>query len=192
MQLLFRSIGRRELRAVNPTSRARLAERGGIIQEYGVYLLLAVLVFCGLYTMFASSTQGQGVSDLHNDLVTLSGRVKGSYSGQYEDVSTATLIQAGMFNGLGSFSSGSGVETVSLGGGYITVSPTMVRTPDDALQYKLTNLPDSACVPLVAGLQLGAAVVTVNSYIAKSPQLIFTPGNVQCSGDANTITFSIL
>ncbi|MFC0697364.1 hypothetical protein [Paraburkholderia humisilvae] len=163
-----------------------------MIQEYGLYLLIVLLVVCGIYVMYASSSEGETVTSLRNDLLSLSSRVKGDYFGQYGGVSTQTLIHSGVFKGLGSFSTAVGGEVVSVGGGYITVSPTMVHIPDDAMQYKIITLPDSACVPLIAGMQGVSAVVTVNSFIAKSPQVPFTPGNVQCSGDNNIVTFSIL
>jgi hypothetical protein len=181
-----------KLRVAKRYLRAAWRQRGGVLQEYGLYLLIVLLLLCGLYAAYASSSDGQTVSDLHNDLVSLTGRVKGNFSGQYGTVSTQTLIQSGVFKGLGSFTSSGGGETVSVGGGYITVSPTMVHSPNDALQYRFNSLPDSACVPLIAGMQGVSAVVTVNSFIAKSPQLPFTPGNVQCSGDSNIVTFSIL
>ncbi|MGR5270115.1 hypothetical protein ACPV5R_20530, partial [Vibrio astriarenae] len=60
---------------------ARNGQRGSVLVEYGLYLLVALIAVVGLYAYFSSSSVGEQTNQLGNDLTSLSGKVKSTYAG---------------------------------------------------------------------------------------------------------------
>jgi hypothetical protein len=82
-----------------------------------------------------------------------------------------------------------GVVTTEPGGGQLTVTSGTLNVAGDSVQYKVTNLPDSACQPILSAIQRGAAKITINATVIKSPAVAFNPANMTCTNDANSLTF---
>lgn len=168
--------------------RAR-AHRGSVLIEYGLYLLVALIAVVGLYAYFNSNSVGEQTNQLGQDLTSLAGKVKSSYAGQYANVTNGNLDTGGFFKGLVSMSDNAGVVTTAPGGGVLTVTSGTLNVAGDSVQYKVTNLPDSSCQPILSAIQRGAAKITINATVIKSPTVAFNPANMTCTNDANTLTF---
>lgn len=174
---------------VRKDSRRAEAQRGSVLIEYGLYLLVALIAVVGLYAYFNSNSVGEQTNQLGQDLTSLAGKVKSSYSGQYANVTNGNLDTGGFFKNLVSMSDNAGVVTTAPGGGQLTVTSGTLNVAGDSVQYKVTNLPDSACQPILSAIQRGAAKITINATVIKSPTVTFNPANMTCTGDANTLTF---
>lgn len=68
------------------------AQRGSVLIEYGLYLLVALIAVVGLYAYFNSNSVGEQTNQLGQDLTSLAGKVKSSYS--YPLISTWPLTVA--------------------------------------------------------------------------------------------------
>jgi hypothetical protein len=167
----------------------RDGQRGSVLVEYGLYLLVAVIAAVALYAYFSSDSVGEQTNQLGGDLTTLAGKVKSSYAGQYTNVSNAALDTGGFFTNLTSMQDTSGTVTTSPGGGQLVVTPGTLSIADDSVQYSITNLPDTACQPILSALQRAAAQISINGTVIKSPSVAFNPANMNCSGDANKLVY---
>ncbi|WP_241294408.1 type 4 pilus major pilin [Burkholderia stabilis] len=169
--------------------RRNTAQRGSVLVEYGLYLLVALIAVVGLYAYFNTSSVGEQTNQLGSDLTALAGKVKSSYAGQYANVTNGNLDTGGFFKGLTSMSDNAGTVTTAPGGGQLTVSSGTLIVAGDSVQYKVTNLPDAACQPILSAIQRGAAKITINATVIKSPTVTFNPANMTCTGDTNTLTY---
>jgi polar amino acid transport system substrate-binding protein len=75
-------------------------QRGSVLVEYGLYLLVILIAVVGSYAYFSSNSVGEQTNLLGNDLTSLAGKVKSTYAGQYANVSNASLDTGGFFKNL--------------------------------------------------------------------------------------------
>lgn len=164
-------------------------QRGSVLLEYGLYLLVALIAIIGIYSYFSSNSVGEQTNQLGSDLTTLAGKVKSSYSGQYANVTNAALDTGGFFKNLTSMQDTGGNVTVSPGGGQLTVTSGTLNVSGDSVQYSITNLPDSACQPILSAIQRAASQISINGTVIKSPTVSFNPANMVCTNDANKVVY---
>lgn len=180
----------RHVHVTKPRGRqARNGQRGSVLVEYGLYLLVALIAVVGLYAYFSSSSVGEQTNQLGNDLTSLSGKVKSTYAGQYSTVTNASLDTGGFFKNLVSLQDTGGTVTVSPGGGLLTVTPGTVNIANDSVQYQITNLPDSACQPIISAIMRAAAQISINGTVIKSSAVAFNPANMTCTNNANKLVY---
>ncbi|MCY0852972.1 hypothetical protein [Cupriavidus sp. D39] len=73
---------------------------GGVLDEYGFYLLLAGLALVAILVLFSRNQTDTQVQQLTTELNGVIGKVKTSYRGQYSKVSIASLMSNGVFKDL--------------------------------------------------------------------------------------------
>lgn len=164
-------------------------QRGSVLVEYGLYLLVVLIAVVGLYAYFSSNSVGEQTNLLGNDLTSLAGKVKSTYAGQYSSVSNASLDTGGFFKNLVSMQDTGGTVTVSPGGGLLTVTPGTLNIANDSVQYQITNLPDSACQPIISSIMRSASQISINGTVIKSSAVAFNPANMTCTNNANKLVF---
>lgn len=167
----------------------RAGQKGSVLVEYGLYILIALIAIVALYSMFSSNSTAEQTNTLGQDLTNLSGKVKSAYTGQYANVTNAALDTGGFFKNLTSMQDNAGAVTTSPGGGALTVSSGTVNVAGDSVQYQITNLPDASCQPILTAIQRGAAQISINGTVIKSPTVTFNPANMKCTGDTNKLIF---
>lgn len=164
---------------------ARNGQRGSVLVEYGLYLLVILIAVVGSYAYFSSNSVGEQTNLLGNDLTSLAGKVKSTYAGQYANVSNASLDTGGFFKNLVSMQDTAGTVTVSPGGGLLTVTPGTLNIANDSVQYQITNLPDSACQPIISAIMRSASQISINGTVIKSSTVTFNPANMTCQDCRN-------
>ncbi|ENZ77917.1 MULTISPECIES: type 4 pilus major pilin [Ralstonia] len=168
---------------------ARNGQRGSVLVEYGLYLLVILIAVVGSYAYFSSNSVGEQTNLLGNDLTSLAGKVKSTYAGQYANVSNASLDTGGFFKNLVSMQDTAGTVTVSPGGGLLTVTPGTLNIANDSVQYQITNLPDSACQPIISAIMRSASQISINGTVIKSSTVTFNPANMTCTNNANKLIY---
>lgn len=164
-------------------------QRGSVLVEYGLYLLVILIAVVGSYAYFSSNSVGEQTNLLGNDLTSLAGKVKSTYAGQYANVSNASLDTGGFFKNLVSMQDTAGTVTVSPGGGLLTVTPGTLNIANDSVQYQITNLPDSACQPIISAIMRSASQISINGTVIKSSTVTFNPANMTCTNNANKLVY---
>lgn len=77
--------------------------------------------------------------------------------------------------------------TLQPGGGALTVAAATLLVANDALDWTISNQPDSACTTIVSAYQSSASKILVNGTTVKAVGGTVDPSKVSCSGNANTI-----
>jgi outer membrane murein-binding lipoprotein Lpp len=162
-------------------------QRGNVMAEYGLYLVLAALALVGIMVYFTSNTISSQAQMLATDVTTLVGKVKASYSNDYASVTNANLSSGGFFSNMPSLTNNNGTVTTNVGGGTLEVVAGTITTANDSVSYTINHIPDAACLPIVSSLSRGAGTVKVGANTVKSAGGKADPSKVQCSGDNNTI-----
>ncbi|MGT2512815.1 hypothetical protein [Cupriavidus basilensis] len=92
----------RDVRRMPEGSRNRRTRRqwGGVLDEYGFYLLLAGLALVAILVLFSRNQTDTQVQQLTTELNGVIGKVKTSYRGQYSKVSISALMGNGVFKDL--------------------------------------------------------------------------------------------
>lgn len=162
-------------------------QHGGILDEYGFYLLLAALTLVAILVLFSHNSVDTQVQQLTTELNNVMGKVKTNYRGQYSKVSVTSLIDNGVFRDLTTMTDTGGTISVQPGGGTLAVAPARLLSNNDSVQYTVPNQPDAACPAIVAAFQSSAGRITVNGTTIKDVGGSVDPSKVKCSGDSNTI-----
>ncbi len=162
-------------------------QHGGILDEYGFYLLLAALTLVAILVLFSHNSVDTQVQQLTTELNNVMGKVKTNYRGQYSKVSVSSLIDNGIFRDLTTMTDTGGTISIQPGGGTLDVAPARLLSNNDSVQYTVPNQPDAACPAIVAAFQSSAGRITVNGTTIKDVGGSVDPSKVKCSGDSNTI-----
>jgi len=160
---------------------------GGVLDDYGFYLLLAGLALLAGLVYFSRNQTDSQVQQLTTELNSVIGKVKTSYRGQYDKVTMAGLIGNGIFRDLTTMTEASGRVIIQPGGGTLTVASAQLLSANDSLQWTIPNQPDAACVSIVGSYQASAGKILVNNAIIKAVGGMIDPSKVACSGGSNTI-----
>jgi len=163
-------------------------QRGSLMAEYGLVLLLVSFGLVSTLVYFSTNSQLTHANTLAMDLNNLIGSVRSAYSGNYQAISNTALHQGGFFRSLPSLKDNHGTVTITPGNGTLTVMPGQINASGDAVQYQITNLPDAACLPLATALARSATRLTINTSEVKAPGGQPDPSQIRCQGDANTLT----
>jgi|JXWR01.1.fsa_nt_gb hypothetical protein len=166
-----------------------ISQRGNIMAEYGLYIVLATITLVSILVYFSRNTTRSQAQTLATDLTSLVGNIKSNYSNDYASVTNAALSSGGFFNNLPSLTNNAGTVTTNTGGGTLVVTPGTISTANDSVKYTITHVPDAACLPLVSSLTKGAGTVRVGTNDVKVAGGKPDPSKVQCSGDNNTLEF---
>lgn len=165
------------------------SQRGNIMAEYGLYIVLATITLVSILVYFSRNTTSSQAQTLATDLTSLVGNIKSNYSNDYASVTNAALSSGGFFNNLPSLTNNAGTVTTNTGGGTLVVTPGTISTANDSVKYTINHVPDAACLPLVSSLTKGAGTVRVGTNDVKVAGGKPDPSKVQCSGDNNTLEF---
>ncbi|MCX8566921.1 MAG: PilS N terminal [Glomeribacter sp. 1016415] len=166
-------------------------QRGSLMAEYGLVLLLVSFGLVSTLVYFSTNSQVTHANTLAMDLNSLIGSVRTAYSGNYQAINNTALHQGGFFRSLPSLKDNHGAVTISPGNGVLTVTPSQINATGDAVQYQITNLPDITCLPLVTALARSASRLTINTSEVKAPGGQPDPSQIRCIGDANTLTLVV-
>lgn len=166
-------------------------QKGMSMIEMGLVLVIVTIAIVGVVNAFSSNSSATQAQQLSSDLSLLVGKVKSAYSGQYANVSNTKLSSGGFFSNLTSLTNTSGTVTTGLGGGGLTVSPGTVTAANDSVKYVITQVPDSACLPLVTALAKTATTLTVGSNSVKAAGGVPDPSKITCAADNTTITIQV-
>jgi type II secretory pathway pseudopilin PulG len=166
-------------------------QKGYSMVEIGLALVIITLLGVGTITYFSNNTSAAQANQLGNDLSTLMGKVKGSYSGNYSAVTNAKLDTGGFFSALPSLNNNAGVVSTNLGGGTLTVSPGTVTTANDSVKYVITQMPDASCLPIVTALSKTATTLSIGANVVKAAGAKPDPSKVTCTNDNTTMTVQV-
>jgi type II secretory pathway pseudopilin PulG len=179
----------------NAKKRAKFAnltrQAGYSMQEVGLVLVLVAIAGVGVVSAFAGNSGSTQSQALGSDLGTLMGKVKGSYAGNYGAITNAKLSTGSFFKNLPSLNDASGTVSTGLGGGTLVVAPGTVTTANDSAKYTITQLPDSACLPLAQMLAKTVTTMTIGANTVKAAGGVPDPSKVTCSGDNTTMVFQV-
>lgn len=175
------------------SSKSRLGrQRGaGIIEEYGIYLLVAGIVLIAVLVAFARTLTDTEVQQLTSELNSVVGKTKATYRGQYSKVSMTGLINNGIFKDLTTMTVAGNNVIVQPGGAQLAVAPAQLLSANDAIQWTLSQQPDAACSSLVAAYQGSAGKIVVNGTVIKAVGGSVDPSQISCSGGNNTINIVV-
>jgi len=168
----------------NPRSRS---QHGGILDEYGFYLLLAALTLVAILVLFSHNSTDTQVQQLTTELNNVMGKVKTNYRGQYDKVTVQALIDNGVFRDLTTMTTTGGTIIIQPGGGTLAAVPGKLLSANDSVQYTMPNQPDAACSAFVAAFQSSAGRILVNGTTIKDVGGQVDPSKVKCAGDSNSI-----
>jgi hypothetical protein len=174
-------------------SRNRRTRRqwGGVLDEYGFYLLLAGLALVAILVLFSRNQTDTQVQQLTTELNGVIGKVKTSYRGQYSKVSISALMGNGVFKDLTTMTETGSDIILQPGGGKLTVTAAQLLSANDSLQWSVPQQPDAACIAIVASYQGSAGKIVVNGTTIKAVGGAIDPSKVSCSGGSNTIDLYI-
>lgn len=164
---------------------------GGVLDEYGFYLLLAGLALVAILVLFSRNQTDTQVQQLTTELNGVIGKVKTSYRGQYSKVSISALMGNGVFKDLTTMTETGSDIILQPGGGKLTVTAAQLLSANDSLQWSVPQQPDAACIAIVASYQGSAGKIVVNGTTIKAVGGAVDPSKVQCSGGSNTIDLYI-
>lgn len=183
----------RDVRRMPEGSRNRRTRRqwGGVLDEYGFYLLLAGLALVAILVLFSRNQTDTQVQQLTTELNGVIGKVKTSYRGQYSKVSIAALKSNGVFKDLTTMTETGANVILQPGGGQLTVTAAQLLSANDSLQWTIPQQPDAACIAIVASYQGSAGKIVVNGTTIKAVGGEIDPSKVSCSGGSNTIDLYI-
>ncbi|MGT2453897.1 type 4 pilus major pilin [Cupriavidus basilensis] len=183
----------RDFRRMAEGSRNRRTRRqwGGVLDEYGFYLLLAGLALVAILVLFSRNQTDTQVQQLTTELNGVIGKVKTSYRGQYSKVSIAALKSNGVFKDLTTMTETGANVILQPGGGQLTVTAAQLLSANDSLQWTIPQQPDAACIAIVASYQGSAGKIVVNGTTIKAVGGEIDPSKVSCSGGSNTIDLYI-
>ncbi|AOY97501.1 hypothetical protein BKK79_36755 (plasmid) [Cupriavidus sp. USMAA2-4] len=172
-------------------------QAGYSMVEIGLALVIITLALVGIVVYFSSNSTASQAQALAGDLTSLMGKVKQAYQGSYASVTNANLKAGGFFMKLSTINSTAATPTLALGGGTLTVASGTVNTAGDSVQYTLTQLPDSSCLPLVSALSSSVAFISVapnggTASVVKAIGAQADPSKITCSNDKNTLVFTVL
>ncbi len=183
----------RDVRRMPEGSRNRRTRRqwGGVLDEYGFYLLLAGLALVAILVLFSRNQTDTQVQQLTTELNGVIGKVKTSYRGQYSKVSISALMGNGVFKDLTTMTETGSDIILQPGGGKLTVTAAQLLSANDSLQWSVPQQPDAACIAIVASYQGSAGKIVVNGTTIKAVGGAVDPSKVSCSGGSNTIDLYI-
>ena len=183
----------RDVRRMPEGSRNRRTRRqwGGVLDEYGFYLLLAGLALVAILVLFSRNQTDTQVQQLTTELNGVIGKVKTSYRGQYSKVSIAALKSNGVFKDLTTMTETGANVILQPGGGQLTVTAAQLLSANDSLQWTIPQQPDAACIAIVASYQGSAGKIVVNGTTIKAVGGEIDPSKVSCSGGSNSIDLYI-
>ncbi|MFJ1254378.1 type 4 pilus major pilin [Cupriavidus sp. CuC1] len=183
----------RDVRRMPEGSRNRRTRRqwGGVLDEYGFYLLLAGLALVAILVLFSRNQTDTQVQQLTTELNGVIGKVKTSYRGQYSKVSISALMSNGVFKDLTTMTEVGSNVILQPGGGQLTVAAAQLLSANDSLQWSVPQQPDAACIAIVASYQGSAGKIVVNGTTIKAVGGAVDPSKVSCSGGSNTIDLYI-
>lgn len=196
-----RAVHRAELQRLRAAGASKLtlmrAQAGYSMVEVGLVLVIVALALVGVILYFSSNSSASQATSLSGDLTSLIGKVKQGYQGNYANVTNAALTSGGFFRGLGSINASGATPTLALGGGTLTVTTGTVNTAGDSVQYALTQIPDSACLPLVSALASSVAFLSIapnggTASVVKAVGGVVDPSKIACSNDKNTLVIKAL
>lgn len=164
---------------------------GGVLDEYGFYLLLAGLALVAILVLFSRNQTDTQVQQLTTELNGVIGKVKTSYRGQYSKVSIAALKANGVFRDLTTMTETGTSVILQPGGGTLAVTAGTLLSANDSLQWTIPQQPDAACISIVASYQGSAGKIVVNGTTIKAVGGSVDPSKVACSGGSNTIDLYI-
>lgn len=162
-------------------------QHGGILDEYGFYLLLVAFSLVAILVLFSGNSTDSQVQQFTTELNKVMGKVKTNYRGRYGTVTVASVVDNGTFKDLTTMTVDSGTVTVQPGGGTLTIVPGKLLTANDSVQYTIPNQPDAACTQIASAFQSSAGKIVVNGVAIKSVGGSVNMTEVKCSGDSNTI-----
>lgn len=171
--------------------RTRKQWGGGVLDEYGFYLLLAGIALVAILVLFSRNQTDSQVQQLTTELNGVVGKVKTSYRGQYSKVSVTALISNGVFKDLTTMTVSGTSVILQPGGGTLTVAPAQLLSANDSIQWTIPQQPDAACISIVASYQGSAGKILVNGTTIKAVGGSVDPTKVSCSGGSNTIDLLI-
>ncbi|QUN31805.1 pilus assembly protein PilS (plasmid) [Cupriavidus sp. KK10] len=171
--------------------RTRKQWGGGVLDEYGFYLLLAGIALVAILVLFSRNQTDSQVQQLTTELNGVVGKVKTSYRGQYNKVSIGALISNGVFKDLTTMTVSGTTVLLQPGGGTLTVAPGQLLSANDSIQWTVPQQPDAACISIVASYQGSAGKIVVNGTTIKAVGGSVDPTKVSCSGGSNTIDLYI-
>lgn len=162
-------------------------QHGGILDEYGFYLLLVAFSLVAILVLFSGNSTDSQVQQFTTELNKVMGKVKTNYRGRYSTVTVGSIIDNGTFKDLTTMTVDSGAVTVQPGGGTLTIVPGKLLTANDSVQYTIPNQPDAACTQIASAFQSSAGKIVVNGVPIKGVGGSVNMTEVKCSGDSNTI-----
>jgi hypothetical protein len=171
-------------------TRRASGQRGGILDEFGFYLIIAGLMLVAVLVLSGSNSSDTATQQLTVELNTVIGKTTTSYRGQFNKVSISALVANGMFKNMTAMTASTGSSsnvTLQPGGGALTVAAATLLVANDALDWTISNQPDSACTTIVSAYQSSASKILVNGTTVKAVGGTVDPSKVSCSGNANTI-----
>ncbi|RWA56014.1 pilus assembly protein PilS [Cupriavidus sp. UYMSc13B] len=171
--------------------RTRKQWGGGVLDEYGFYLLLAGIALVAILVLFSRNQTDSQVQQLTTELNGVVGKVKTSYRGQYNKVSIGALVSNGVFKDLTTMTVSGTTVLLQPGGGTLTVAPGQLLSANDSIQWTVPQQPDAACISIVASYQGSAGKIVVNGTTIKAVGGSVDPTKVSCSGGSNTIDLYI-
>jgi len=174
-------------------SRNRRTRRqwGGVLDDYGFYLLLAGLALVAVLVLFGRNQTDTQVQQLTTEFNGVVGKVKTSYRGQYNKVTMSSLISNGMFKDLTTMTVSGTTVILQPGGGSLAVQSSQLLSANDSLNWTIPNQPDAACSAIVSAYQGSAGKIVVNGTTIKAVGGSVDPSKVSCAGGSNTIDLFI-
>lgn len=169
---------------INPRLRG---QHGGILDEYGFYLLLVAFSLVAILVLFSGNSTDSQVQQFTTELNKVMGKVKTNYRGRYGTVTIAAVVGNGTFKDLTTMTVEGNTVTVQPGGGSLTIAPGKLLTTNDSVQYTIPNQPDAACTQIAAAFQSSAGKIVVNGTAIKDVGSSVNMTEVRCSSDSNTI-----
>ncbi|GMG94998.1 pilus assembly protein PilS [Cupriavidus sp. SHE] len=176
---------------IRSNSRFRRQRGAGIIEEYGIYLLVAGIVLIAVLVAFARTLTDTEVQQLTSELNSVVGKTKATYRGQYSKVSMTGLINNGIFKDLTTMTVSGTNVIVQPGGAQLAVAPAQLLSANDAIQWTLSQQPDAACSAIVAAYQGSAGKIVVNGTTVKAVGGAVDPSQITCGGGNNTINITV-
>lgn len=168
------------------SSRLR-GQHGGILDEYGFYLLLVAFSLVAILVLFSGNSTDSQVQQFTTELNKVMGKVKTNYRGHYGSVTLTAVVDNGTFKDLTTMTVEGTTVTVQPGGGTLTIAPGKLLTTNDSVQYTIPNQPDAACTQIAAAFQSSAGKIIVNGNPVKSVGGSVNMNEVKCSSNSNTI-----
>ena len=169
--------------------RSRRQAGASVLVEWSLALLLGGIVSAAAYAMFGGNSTDARTSNFTSELTTVVGKVSTNYTGRYDTVSTAAVIQNGYFSNTQTMIVTGNTINIKPGNGTLTIAPGTLTNTNDSVSWTFTNIPEGGCADAVSVVGPMSGAITVNGAVVKSTSQTFDPSAINCTNASNSINF---